>query len=150
MIAYTNITGPAIWKSVDFVNVMTYDLMNRRDNITKRHTDILHSAQQVDRYMAIGLGPENTNLGVALYAKWFSVDLAGDCTLDHALGCPVLPLEDANGIDTGLSGTVTFEAANFTAAPDPAMLTESADGSCGPIASKKCSAGSCCSQDGFW
>ena len=34
MIAFTKEQGPKIFESVDMVNVMTYDLMNRRDNAT--------------------------------------------------------------------------------------------------------------------
>jgi chitinase len=106
MIAFTNNTGPKIWNSVDFVNVMSYDLMNRRDNVTKHHTDVAGSLTSVQNYMNIGLKPEKVNLGFAMYAKWFK---ASGCSLEKALGCPAGPFEDAQGQDTGTSGAVVFD-----------------------------------------
>ncbi len=38
MIAYTHEQVPKINAAVDYVNVVTYDLMNRRDNATKFHS----------------------------------------------------------------------------------------------------------------
>src|SRR5690242_18913560 len=90
------------------------------------------------------------NLVFAMYAKWFAVNPASDCSIDHALGCETRVLEDAEGTDTRLSGAVTFEASSFAPVPNPATLPTSTDGSCGASVGKKCPDGYCCSQYGFW
>lgn len=54
MLAYTAESGPKIWPSVDHINVMSYDLMNRRDNITAHHTSVTGSLDSVKNYLAIG------------------------------------------------------------------------------------------------
>jgi chitinase len=82
MIAYTKENGPKIWSSVDYINVssslsfndqslkesrltyfkvMSYDLMNRRDTVTKHHTSVVDSAEVVENYLAIGAPPEKMN-----------------------------------------------------------------------------------------
>jgi chitinase len=82
MIAYTKENGPDIWSSVDYINVnsplifndrslkessltyfkvMSYDLMNRRDTVTKHHTSVVDSAEVVENYLAIGAPPEKMN-----------------------------------------------------------------------------------------
>jgi len=114
MIAFTAEQGPKIWESVDMVNVMSYDLMNRRDTETKHHTSIQGSKEAVQNYIDIGLDPEKINLGFAFYAKWFKT--AQDCG-SQPLGCPVVPLEDAQGQDTGNSGAMTFEASPVDTPP---------------------------------
>ena len=80
--AYTKENGPKIWSSVDYINVsqhhlaanrsletcrlityevMSYDLMNRRDEFTKHHTSVAGSAAAIKRYLAIGAPPEKIN-----------------------------------------------------------------------------------------
>lgn len=140
MIGYTNTTVPLIAKEIDFLNIMTYDLMNRRDNFTSHHTSVNASLAAVDRYLALGLPPQKANLGIAFYAKYFTV-AANNCT--ELIGCPVALLEDVNGTDTGLSGAMTFEASN--AVPTNLTVTE-AGGSCGAATSAKCPGTQCCSQ----
>jgi len=71
MIAFTRRTLPRIMNHVDFLNVMTYDLMNRRDNVTSHHTDIRKSLAAIDAYIAAGVAPQKLNLGLAFYVKWF-------------------------------------------------------------------------------
>ena len=39
---YGNPTPQEIWDTVDFVNIMTYDLINRRDTATQHHTRKSH------------------------------------------------------------------------------------------------------------
>jgi chitinase len=147
MIAYTTTQAPKIWPSVDFVNIMTYDLMNRRDNITAHHTSINGSLATIDYYLdTLCLPAKKANLGFAFYAKYFTTDPAYPC--DNGLGCTTVLLEDAEGTDTGKSSAITFEAANFAAAPT--NLTESTDGSCGAAVLKTCPNGGCCSAYGFW
>jgi chitinase len=40
---------------------MSYDLMNRRDNVTKHHSSVVDSAATIERYLAIGAPPEKMN-----------------------------------------------------------------------------------------
>ena len=146
MLAFTHEHTPKIWKSVDFVNIMTYDLMNRRDNITKHHTDINGSLAAIDHYLdVLSLPAAKANLGLAFYAKYFTADPAYPC--ETGLGCTTVLLEDAEGVDTGLSAAMTFEAANFVSAPT--NLTETTDGSCGASVGFYCKTGDCCSAYGY-
>ena len=71
MIAFTKNTVPKISATVDFVNIMTHDMMNRRDNVTKHHTGMKLSTDAVDAYLENGLLPEKANLGFAFYMRWF-------------------------------------------------------------------------------
>jgi chitinase len=107
MIAFTQETGPKIWPSVDIINVMAYDLMNRRDNVTKHASSVEGAKASVQNYLDIGAPADKINLGFPFYAKWFKT--ASDCS-SQPLGCPTMPLEDAQGADTGNSGSMTFEA----------------------------------------
>lgn len=125
---------------------MTYDLMNRRDNVTKHHTDVKGSIEAIEKYISLGFTPHKLNLGFALYAKWFTTAPGVDCS--NGIGCTTALLEAADGTDTGNSGAVTFEASNFQEVPK--NLTLSPDNSCGAGTSYKCAAGVCCSQYGFW
>ena len=88
MIAYTSETGPQIWPSVDYINIMSYDLMNRRDNVTQHHTSVVGSEDTIKNYLDIGAPPSKINLGFAYYAKYFTT--AGDCSASP-LGCPIKP-----------------------------------------------------------
>lgn len=147
MIAYTTEQAPTIWKSLDFVNVMTYDLMNRRDNITTHHTSLAGSLAAIDYYLnTLSLPASKANLGFAFYAKYFTVNSTLPC--ENGLGCTTVLLENEDGSDTGKSAAVTFETANF--ADPPTNLTETTDGSCGANVFFKCKAGDCCSVYGYW
>lgn len=94
---------------LDFVNVMTYDLMNRRDDITKHHSSIAGSRNTIMRYISDGVPPEKINFGLGFYVKWFKVDKK-DC--DNArtpIGCKTLLLEDpATGGDLGRAGAFSW------------------------------------------
>lgn len=147
MIAFTKQQGPKIWPYVDFVNVMSYDLINRRDNVTKHHTSVKGSLEAINNYVNIGLDPKKTNLGIAYYAKYFTTDPSSDCA-EHPIGCALVPLENADGTDNGKSGALTFEKVNM--APRPTDLTISTDGTCGSGTGTKCQEGYCCSQYGHW
>ncbi|KAI0837170.1 glycoside hydrolase family 18 protein [Hypoxylon sp. FL0890] len=105
MIAFTSEQVPKINAAVDVVNVMTYDLMNRRDNQTKHHTSVKGSLSTIDHYISLGMDPAKMNLGFAFYAKYFQTQ--GECT--QPIGCPTVELEDASGADTGKSGAITFQ-----------------------------------------
>ncbi|KAI1491405.1 glycoside hydrolase family 18 protein [Biscogniauxia mediterranea] len=104
MIAFTPEQAPLINDAVDVINVMTYDLMNRRDNVTNHHTSVKGSLETVDNYLALGFDPAKMNLGFAFYAKFFKTQ--GECT--QPIGCPTVLLENPDGSDPGLSGAVTF------------------------------------------
>lgn len=151
MIAYTAETIPEIDAAADFINLMSYDLMNRRDTVTKHHTDIKGSLAAVEAYIAAGATPAKINLGIAFYAKFFA--LAANTTCAAGLGCPIALAEDATGTDTGTSGASTFELSSFPVVVDASTLSVSADGSCGTGTTSLCSGtatgGSCCSQYGF-
>lgn len=104
MIAFTKDTLPRIMESLDFLNVMTYDLMNRRDNVTKHHTGVESSLTAVDLYLDGGVSPAKVNLGLAFYAKWFMTDPRGGCH-KNPVGCKTVLMEDpSTGADLGGSG----------------------------------------------
>ncbi|KAI1284402.1 glycoside hydrolase family 18 protein [Xylaria sp. FL0933] len=104
MIAFTADKVPIISDAVDVVNVMTYDLMNRRDNMTQHHSSVQGSLNTVNKYIELGMDPAKMNLGIAFYAKYFKT--IEKCT--EPVGCETAVLEDASGGDTGLSGAKTF------------------------------------------
>jgi chitinase len=143
MLAYTSKTGASIWPEVDFVNVMSYDLMNRRDQKTAHHTSVAGCTQSINDYLAIGCPAEKLNLGFAYYAKYFTT--AGDCS-SSPLGCAIAPAEKADGSDALNSGAFTFEKSNMMSAANLTDLKVSTDGTCGPEKGK-CASG-CCSQYG--
>ncbi|KAJ8118423.1 hypothetical protein ONZ43_g3994 [Nemania bipapillata] len=103
-IAFTPEKVPAINGAVDVVNVMTYDLMNRRDNTTQHHTSVQGSLNTVEKYIELGMNATKMNLGIAFYAKYFAT--VEPCT--KPVGCRTALLEDAMGGDTGRSGAKTF------------------------------------------
>ncbi|KAK4124245.1 glycoside hydrolase family 18 protein [Parathielavia appendiculata] len=104
MLAFTRETVPRIMRHVDFLNVMTYDLMNRRDTVTKHHTGVELSLEAVDAYVSAGAAPQKLNLGFAFYAKYFKTEHSA-CALASPVGCPTLLLEDPEtGRDLGRSG----------------------------------------------
>ncbi|KAK4863890.1 hypothetical protein LT330_010371 [Penicillium expansum] len=145
-IAFTKEQGPKIFEPVDMVNVMTYDLTNRRDNVTNHASGVQNSLDTINEYLAIGADPEKLNLGFAYYAKWFTTDPNSDCN-ENPLGCHLAKLETDDGKDNGKSGALTFEAGNVAAAPKD--LKDSNDGTCGFGAKAKCPSGQCCSSSGF-
>lgn len=151
MIAYTADKVPDIDAAVDYVNVMSYDLMNRRDNVTKHHTDIQGSLAAVQAYIDRGIAASKLNLGIAFYAKYF--ELPANSTCAGPLGCTIVAAEAADGSDTGTSGSATFEASSYPDEVDTSSLTESTDGSCGSGTTFMCTGtatgGTCCSQYGF-
>ncbi|GAP84408.2 putative chitinase 1 [Rosellinia necatrix] len=104
MLAFTPETVPHIMESLDFLNVMTYDLMNRRDNVTKHHTGVQVSLEAVNAYMARGAPAEKMNLGFAFYTKYFRIEDAPLCSA-NPIGCPTGLMEDPKtGADLGKTG----------------------------------------------
>lgn len=149
MMCFTAATVPRVAATVDYFNVMTYDLMNRRDNVTSHHASVTGSAEAIDTYISLGLPAEKAVMGFAFYAKYFQTDPASDCAT-NPIGCDIVAAEDADGNDTGTSGALTFETANMSPAAVPEDLATSDDGSCGLTALKKCGDGNCCSSGGYW
>ena len=145
MIAYTAATVPKIAKTVDYFHLMTYDLMNRRENVTKHHSSVAGSLETVDRYLSLGLPAAKTVLGFAYYAKWFTTDPASDCAT-KPIGCATVAMEDPQGNDNGRSGAFTFEAVNMLPKVTPKNLTMSPDATCGGTTGYTCGAHNCCSQ----
>lgn len=150
MIAFTAEQVPKIDAAVDIVNLMSYDLMNRRDNYTKHHTDLNGTLAAVETYIERGLTPSKINMGIAFYAKYFT--LAANTTCNEPIGCPIALAEAADGSDTGTSGAETFEKSSFPVDVNTSNLTISIDGSCGTgtifLCNGNATGGACCSQYG--
>ncbi|KAF7166683.1 hypothetical protein CNMCM6106_002399 [Aspergillus hiratsukae] len=147
MIAFTKEQGPKLWPSVDMVNIMSYDLMNRRAKVTNHHTSVMGSLDSIKAYEESGLDTTKINLGFAYYAKWFMTDPSSNCS-EHPVGCAVVNLESPDGTDSGKSGVLTLEKSNMDTAP--VNLTVSTDGTCGFAKGTRCPVNSYCSQYGNW
>jgi GH18 family chitinase len=108
MLAFTPSTIPAIMESVDYLNIMTYDLFNRRDNVTKHHTGIQNSLEAIDAYFDAGVPPEKANLGLAFYIKWYKTAANSTCNT-HPIGCATELMEDpVTGADLGKAGAFSW------------------------------------------
>lgn len=102
MLAFTELTVPKIMSQLDFLNVMTYDMMNRRDTVTKHHTGTALSLNSIEAYLGRGARPDQLNVGLAFYAKWFETQ---ECEAGHEVGCKTVLMEDPEtGADLGGSG----------------------------------------------
>ncbi|KKF92099.1 Chitinase 1 [Ceratocystis platani] len=111
MMAYTPEKVAAINAVVDYVNVMTYDLLNRRDTVSDHHSGIKNSLAAIDTYIERGFPASKLNLGIGFYAKYFTLQDPKSCT--QAIGCPLVFAERDDGSDAGTSGVLTFEASSF-------------------------------------
>ncbi|KAI9744507.1 MAG: hypothetical protein M1818_002036 [Claussenomyces sp. TS43310] len=125
MLAFTAAAMARIERSVDFLNIMAYDLMNRRDGATKHHTGLALSRRALDAYLARGLPPRKALLGLAFYIKWFRTApdpaLRRACAA-HPVGCRTALLEDPDsGADLGRAGAFSYHD------PVPAELAASWD-----------------------
>lgn len=158
MAFYDSPSVSSIWAAVDFVNIMTYDMINRRDTETMHHSPVLGSLAAVDRYLALGLPAAKINLGFAFYAKYFETPAGNsstaECSASRAVGCPIVKAENDDGSDAGTSGTVTFEVSSFSPPAPPANLTVSPDETCGTGTAFTCAGleaegRGCCSQYGW-
>ena len=108
MIAFTFDTVPLIMKTVDFLNVMTYDLVNRRDNFTNHHSSATGSLATLDAYIERGASPQQLNLGFAFTVKWVRTKPGISCK-DRAIGCPMTLGEDPQtGEDLGQTGAFSW------------------------------------------
>lgn len=96
---------------LDFLNIMTYDLMNRRDNVTRHHTGVQLSRVGLNSYLDHGIAPSKANLGFAFYVKWFKTDPEDNsrCLSEKGVGCKTMLLEDpVTGADLGRSGSFSW------------------------------------------
>ncbi|CAL3965724.1 unnamed protein product [Diplocarpon coronariae] len=108
MLAFTNLTVPLISQSLDFFNIMTYDLMNRRDVVTKHHTGVQLSLDAINIYLENGLPPEKAHLGFAFYVKWFKTDPGASCSSNLPF-CKTTLMEDPEtGADLGQAGAFSW------------------------------------------
>ena len=90
---------------------MTYDLMNRRDNVTRHHTGIEQSLAAIAAYEERGVLPEKMSLGFAFYIKWYKTDPHGGCDIDP-IGCKTTVMEDpVTGADLGQAGAFSWHDA---------------------------------------
>ncbi|KAG6003196.1 hypothetical protein E4U21_002273 [Claviceps maximensis] len=106
LMAFTTSTLPRMVEQVDFINVMTYDLLNRRDTVVKHHSGVAASTESINNYIERGAPAEMLNLGLAYYVKWA---MTRDCDADEALGCPTQLLEDPNtGADLGKTSAFSW------------------------------------------
>ncbi|KAF2715307.1 glycoside hydrolase family 18 protein [Pleomassaria siparia CBS 279.74] len=119
MLAFTPTTVPLITAQVDFLNIMTYDLFNRRDNITKHHTGLKISLEAINAYLECGLPATKANLGLAYYVKWYKTAPGMDCS-EKPVGCKTALMEDPKtGGDLGQAGAFSWHD------PVPAELATS-------------------------
>jgi GH18 family chitinase len=103
LMAFTHATVPRIVKVVDFINVMTYDLLNRRGTTVQHHSGVQASRDSIQRYVNRGASPSMLNLGLGYYVKWFLTEPG--CDADHPVGCPTQLMEDPEtGDDLGRCG----------------------------------------------
>ncbi|KAI9683776.1 MAG: hypothetical protein M1822_005966 [Bathelium mastoideum] len=108
MLAFTSQTMPQIMESLDFLNVMTFDLMNRRDNVTRHHTGIKASIDSVDAYLDMGIPSAKINLGFAFYVKWFQTQPGANCQ-ENPVGCKTVLMEDPQtGEDLNKAGAFSW------------------------------------------
>lgn len=107
MLAFTKHTVPRINEAVDFVNVMTYDLINRRNTATTYHTGIVGSREGIQAYLDRGFQGERLNLGFAFYVKWFNTDPSQH--QGGPTGIRTVLLEDPDtGADLGQAGAIVW------------------------------------------
>ncbi|RDA91890.1 putative chitinase [Ophiocordyceps camponoti-saundersi (nom. inval.)] len=106
LMAFTASTIPRIVQLVDFVNVMTYDLMNRRDDAVAHHSGVVDSRDALKRYLQRGAPASKLNLGLGYYIKWFNTQ---PCDPQRPLGCATQLLEDpVTGADMGNTGAFSW------------------------------------------
>ncbi|KAJ6437403.1 glycoside hydrolase family 18, chitinase [Purpureocillium lavendulum] len=106
LMAFTPSTVPRIVKSVDFINVMTYDMMNRRDTVVRHHSGVAASRGALQRYVDRGAPADVLNLGLGYYVKWFMTE---ECDPHRLLECPTQLLEDPEtGADLGRTAAFSW------------------------------------------
>ncbi len=108
MIAFTPANLAKLVPLIDFFNIMTYDLMNRRDVKTIHDAGIEPSCEAIDTYLANGIPAHKANLGFAFYIKWFKVATT-ETKDDSPVGIPTAVMEDPiTGADMATSGAFAW------------------------------------------
>lgn len=106
LVAFTIETVPKIVEQVDFINIMTYDLINRRDVEVWHHSGVADSMASVQQYLDRGVPRSMANLGLGYYVKWVMTE---KCQQSGILGCPTQLLEDPNtGEDLGRTAAFSW------------------------------------------
>ncbi|KAJ4989429.1 glycosyl hydrolase family 18 [Stagonosporopsis vannaccii] len=109
MIAFTWTNMPKIYESIDFLNVMTYDLMNRRDNVTQHHSGLDGTINALQAYTDPALYAQHLNVGLGFYIKWFRTASDESCDRVPAIGCRTELMEDpTTGADLGKAGVFSW------------------------------------------
>lgn len=107
LMAFSAKTMPRITKAVDFINVMTYDMMNRRDETVQHHSGLEGSQKALQRYIDRGAPAAMLNLGLGYYVKWFMTEQCDDGA--NPIGCRTQQLEDPEtGQDLGRTGAFSW------------------------------------------
>ncbi|PGG95822.1 hypothetical protein AJ79_09859 [Helicocarpus griseus UAMH5409] len=147
MAAFTPESSPDIWSSVDYINVMSYDLAIQGNNKVSHHTSVKGSLNAVQNYLELGLTPDKINLGFAFYAKYFTLDPQAKCTPEPFM-CTLAPKDSKDGAGAGAAaaGAAGFTKPKITPPPPATNVTE--DGTCGYLNSLRCPEGACCSAHG--
>ena len=116
-LAFDKETVPALEKAIDFFNLMTYDLMNRRDNVAKHHSGGGAMLNTVNVYKEAGMTPAMMTVGFPMYAKYFEPGPSFKCDAKNPIGCefPEFTFEMQNGTSAGNSGTFIMNPAFRTA-----------------------------------
>ncbi|PHH71539.1 hypothetical protein CDD80_5215 [Ophiocordyceps camponoti-rufipedis] len=106
LLAFTPATLPRIAELVDFINVMSYDMMNRRDVTVSHHSGVAATRDAIGRYLDRGTPASKLNMGLGYFVKWF---MTRPCDPLRPLGCPTQLLEDPEtGADTGKAGAFSW------------------------------------------
>lgn len=104
--AFTSMSMSRIVKAVDFINVMTYDMMNRRDTTVQHHSGLKGSQDALQRYIDRGAAPGMLNMGLGYYVKWFMTE---ECDPKSPIGCATQLLEDPEtGGDLGRTAAFSW------------------------------------------
>ncbi|RYO78022.1 hypothetical protein DL766_006922 [Monosporascus sp. MC13-8B] len=94
-------------ESVDFLKVMTYEMMNRRDTITKHHAGKVGSRESLHNYIKNGVRPDDLNLGFAFYTKFYRTER--HACVQSPIGCSTLLMEDPRtGVDMEHTGAFAW------------------------------------------
>lgn len=109
MLAFTETNLPKIYEAVDFINVMTYDLVNRRDTVTNHQSGLDGSIKAISLYLdsekrAV---PQNLNVGLGFYVRWYRTSSLIPC--DHPPRCFTELMENpVTGADLGKAGAFSW------------------------------------------
>jgi GH18 family chitinase len=81
--------------------------MNRRNTRVKHHSGVGDTLKSISRYIHRGASPEQLNLGLGYYVKWFMVKPG--CDPERPIDCPTELLEDPEtGADLGGTGAFSW------------------------------------------